>query len=182
VKHLDEKVSEGVDIVGDLSNPSFRTSLVSMGFKSVLCSNVLEHVPDREQLAASLTQIVPSGGYLFVSCPYRFPYHPDPIDTMFRPGIDDLALLFPETQVHEGTVVSGGTYGWMLLSSLLARPVSFLKRVPRRSPKVETASQSPQDNPNPTHTSFSSRVFRLFPWLFRQFKATCVVLVKTQKE
>ena len=103
IVHLDLAPGEGVDITGDLLDPNVRAQL--RGFRSVLCANVLEHVPDRERFAAALADVTAPGGYLIVTVPKRFPYHPDPIDTMFRPGIEELAKLFPAMEVIDAKVV-----------------------------------------------------------------------------
>ncbi|MDI6779690.1 MAG: hypothetical protein QME25_05800 [Bacteroidota bacterium] len=44
---------------------------------------VLEHMTNREQFCDSILSATPPGGYIFVSCPYKYPYHPDPIDTKY---------------------------------------------------------------------------------------------------
>ncbi len=85
IQHLDIKREQGVDIVGDLSDPWFLEKLSKMQFKSVLCSNLLEHIPNKEEVCRILASIIPVGGYIFVSGPYNFPFHSDPIDNMFRP-------------------------------------------------------------------------------------------------
>ena len=109
VKHTDIRLAPGVDIVGDLTDPAFVQDLRGMNFKSVFFSNVLEHIEAREELARTVTAVVPSGGYLFVSVPYRFPYHPDPIDTMFRPTPEEVASLFPGTRTQSAEIVASGT-------------------------------------------------------------------------
>src|SRR6266516_1477014 len=50
VKHLDMKLDDGVDLTGDLMDPVFVRTLSSYQFRSILCSNVLEHVADRSAL------------------------------------------------------------------------------------------------------------------------------------
>ena len=60
-----------------------------------MCCNVLEHVPEPERIAAAIEAAVPPGGFAFVTVPRRFPYHPGPIDTMFRPSPAELRALFP---------------------------------------------------------------------------------------
>ena len=109
VKHLDMKSAPGVDIVGDLSNPEFLQEVSNMRFKSVFCSNLLEHVIHREAICSMLLSIVPMGGYLCISVPYSYPYHPDPIDTGFRPNIAELAALFPSTRLIGSAIVGGDT-------------------------------------------------------------------------
>ena len=90
VVNVDLKANPGVDIVRDVTDPAFLEELKTMGFKSIICSNMLEHVPTDsvERICESLQQIIPKDGYLFISGPYKFPYHPDPIDTMFRPNVE----------------------------------------------------------------------------------------------
>src|SRR5438552_13681584 len=85
VHHLDKEPAPGVDIVGDLTDPVTIEKLAGLGYRSVLCSNLLEHVQDRQHTALAVLSLIPPGGYVFLSCPYAFPYHPDPIDTRFRP-------------------------------------------------------------------------------------------------
>jgi 2-polyprenyl-3-methyl-5-hydroxy-6-metoxy-1,4-benzoquinol methylase len=60
---------------------------------------VLEHVPDPGQVAAAIERVVAPGGYLLVTVPSRYPYHPGPIDTLFRPTVGELRLLFPALTV-----------------------------------------------------------------------------------
>ncbi len=64
----------------------FFEKLVGMGFGSAICCNLLEHVTDFPRLAAQVARIPRSGGWLFVSCPRAYPYHPDPLDNRF-PGL-----------------------------------------------------------------------------------------------
>ena len=45
VVNVDLKSNPGVDIVGDVTDPLFLEKLKKMGFKSIICSNMLEHVP-----------------------------------------------------------------------------------------------------------------------------------------
>jgi hypothetical protein len=134
-----------------------------MQFKSVLCSNLLEHVLDRESLCKSIRAIMPVGGYLFVSVPYQFPYHRDPLDTLFRPTINELTVLFPEFEPVDAAIVSGGKlinatgyspsfYFVILLLRLLLpiyQPARWLDSL------------------------------RYSLWLFKEVSATCVVLRRT---
>src|SRR3981081_2029649 len=85
VYHLDIKEAEGVDIVGDLFDPKFLDRIAQMNVRWVMVSNLFEHVTNRQDIADVLLKIVPAGGYVVVSGPQSYPYHADPIDTMFRP-------------------------------------------------------------------------------------------------
>jgi hypothetical protein len=100
VLHHELEPAPGVDVTGDLNDPEFLAQLGELEIRSVMCCNVLEHVPDPGRVAAGIEGAVPQGGYVFVSVPSRFPYHPGPIDTLFRPGVNELRQLFPRlTQV-----------------------------------------------------------------------------------
>lgn len=181
VKHVDIKPARGVDLVGDLADPSFLAVLRRMAVKSVFCSNLLEHVSNRELIARALRDLVPPGGYLFVSCPYRFPYHPDPIDTMFRPTVAELAALFPGLSIQEQAVVSGGTYAALLVRQFLRDPLGLCKRFFSR-PATDHPSATAGCNVESVEAQrIRSRVARLAPWLFRQFQAACVVLRKKEE-
>src|SRR5262249_42718820 len=137
IVHLDQKEEPGVDLAGDLYDDAFRARVAAMSFRSVLCSNLLEHVTDREEIAEMLTAVLPPQGFLFPSCPRRSPYHPDPIDTMFRPDLDELARLFPGADRIEGAVVDCGMGLRELLGDWYRKPLSFplavLTRLLRRS-------------------------------------------------
>jgi hypothetical protein len=161
VRYADLKPAAGVDLVGDLTDPRFVETLRGMGFRSVVCANVLEHVPDPTAIAAGLLSAVGPGGYLFLTCPYRFPIHPDPIDTGFRPSPAELGSLFPGSTVRAQAVVSGGSY----LRMVAHNPARFFRK------SVRTAGPL-------TQSSAWGRVAHHFPWLFRQFQVSCVVLQK----
>lgn len=109
ILHLDLKPATGVDIVGDLLDPDFLGTLERRGVRSVLVSNLLHHLPDRAPLVASLLRLVRPGGYIIVSGPYRYPRNYDPIDTMFRPTPEQVAELFPGTDMVAGTIIDSAT-------------------------------------------------------------------------
>jgi SAM-dependent methyltransferase len=156
IVHLDLAPGEGVDIAGDLLDPAVRARLG--GFRSVLCANVLEHVPDREQFAAALVDVVAPGGYLIVTVPHRFPYHPDPIDTKFRPEIDELAALFPTLEVVRSRIVRS------TMLAYLFRRVLMLPFEKRQAVSDSSATRSMRGE--------------FLRWILRRISATCVVLRK----
>jgi hypothetical protein len=134
VIHLDMTMADGVDLSGDLLDPMFQQKIAALGARSVFCSNVLEHVTDRAALARLLETIVPPAGYLIVTVPRQFPYHPDPIDTLFRPDLDALRALFPRTRLIAGEVVDCGTIwdtmgrSWpQLLARIAWLPLFFVR-------------------------------------------------------
>lgn len=161
VLHADVKKDSGVDIVGDLSDACFLEELSKMRFNSVFCSSLLEHVTNREEICRALNSIIPMGGYIFLSCPYGYPYHADPIDTMFRPNVTQLAGMFPQTRVINGDIVTCGTY----LHYITRKPAIFIKAIIRIFVPVY--------KPRNWLTAVSH-----LPWLNRNFQAACVVLQK----
>jgi hypothetical protein len=105
VVHVDTKTGQGIDLVGDLTDIGFLRRLTALRPRSIMCCNLLEHVLDRQIICDAMRSMVPPGGYLFLTVPHRFPYHEDPIDTMFRPTIAELAQLFPGTSIHAAGIV-----------------------------------------------------------------------------
>jgi hypothetical protein len=110
VYHLDIKESPGVDVAGDLLDPVFLESLSRMKVRSIMLSNLLEHVENRGELCETLLKILPVGGYLFVSGPHDYPYHADPIDTMFRPTVQEMAAHFPGTTIVDSAIIDSGNW------------------------------------------------------------------------
>jgi SAM-dependent methyltransferase len=98
VVHSDLKEAEGVDFSGDILDPEVRRGLKGMGFKCVLLSNLLEHVRDRQAVAAACEEIVGPGGYILATVPSSYPYHGDPIDTYYRPSPAELAKIFGRSE------------------------------------------------------------------------------------
>lgn len=112
VIHADLKQNEGVEIAGDILDPSVQAQIRELGVRSVMCNNMLEHVTDIEQVCSGLAQICPPGGLLFVSVPHDYPFHPDPIDNGFRPDIADLSRLLSRWgfELRKGEIVACGNY------------------------------------------------------------------------
>ena len=148
VLHSDLKQADGVDRPGDILDPAVMSDLKSRGFRCVLTSNLLEHVRNREAVAAACEEIVGPGGLILATVPLSFPYHADPIDTYFRPAPAELAALFKRSRVLLIEELIGRTYrddwnargstGWKELAQTVmwaliffARPRSFASRVHR---------------------------------------------------
>lgn len=160
----------GVDLVGDICDPSFRASIRGVAPSAVLAANVLEHVPDARRFSAALADLVPPGARLIVTVPHRFPYHPDPIDTRFRPSVDELQALFPQltpavaSSVREWSLVP---FTWHRLRAALSSP-----RAPR--PKSGERPGSAGDDDGTTSSAFTKLAF--LPWLLRPVAVSCLVL------
>jgi SAM-dependent methyltransferase len=91
--HVDAKEAEGVDVVCDLTAADSSGVAALPQGDIVLCSNMLEHVTDRELVISRLRDLTAPRGLLVVTVPHVYPYHPDPIDTMFRPTDAELRQL-----------------------------------------------------------------------------------------
>lgn len=94
VIHADLKQDDGVDVVGDVYNPAFQDQCRQLGPRTVFCCNILEHVENPAGFATIVSGLVPANGYLVVSVPRSYPFHADPIDTLFRPAPEEVVRLF----------------------------------------------------------------------------------------
>ena len=110
VVHTDLQDDIGVDIVGDLTSAEFIFKLKNKKFDIVLCSNLLEHLTNRELIVNAIYEILPNNGKAIITVPYNYPYHLDPIDTMFRPNVDELKLLFSNLIFVKGALVNGHSF------------------------------------------------------------------------
>jgi hypothetical protein len=128
VLHTDIKEDNGVDIVGDLNDAKFRIHLRENNIKSILCSNLLEHLEDPQQICNSILEIVPINGLILVTVPYSFPYHNDPIDTLLRPNIKELHAFFPNTEILESEIVVSNN---SFYNDLMNNKKYFLKMIIR---------------------------------------------------
>lgn len=162
VIHTDIKNDIGVDLVGDLCNVDFLKQLSEMNIQSVICSNLLEHINNREETSKIISSIVPKNGYLFVTVPYKYPYHCDPIDTMFRPNIQELSSLFPDFKIVDGEILPGG----YLVQSTTTTPILYVLAMLIRL-------MLPIYQPL---RWFDSLKYAL--WLFKDISVSCVVLKK----
>ncbi|MFM7559510.1 methyltransferase type 11 [Cylindrospermopsis raciborskii] len=165
VIHTDLKQDLGIDLIGNLNDPQFLKTISGLNIKSVICSNLLEHIVNKEETCQNINSIIPENGYLFVTVPYQFPLHLDPIDTFFRPNINQLCELFPDLEMMEAEIISGGklyqctsTPGFLYVIIMIIRLLS-----PFYQPLRWLNS------------------LRYSLWLFRDISVTCIVFRKTQK-
>lgn len=183
IVNVDLFPGDGVDLVGDLTDPAFQAELARLGVRSIFCANVLEHVEGPEKLAAQLAAVAPPGGLLFVSVPRAFPYHPDPIDTLFRPTPAETAALFPGTEVVAADEVACGTLLGYTLQRLSANPGALAGTIRRKlfggqAGPSNAAAAVERDEAAPKAAAPVSTWKTHLPWLFRTLKVSCVVLRK----
>jgi hypothetical protein len=158
VINVDLKDEPGVDIVGDILDPEVKRQILECEPRSILCSNMLEHVIDPERVTNLIVDLVSSGGLIIVSGPYRFPKHDDPIDNGLRTTALELAALFPGTRLVEGAIVDCGTF-WRLRPAKDRTAAVLVARVARRGRDWGTT-------------------FRNVYWWPRRVKAACAILQK----
>jgi hypothetical protein len=110
IVHSDLKRADGVDVAGDILDPAVRAELKGREFRSLLIANMLEHVRDRDAVAAACEEIVGPGGLILATVPSSFPYHADPIDTGYRPAPAELAAAFEGSEPLLAQEVQGLSY------------------------------------------------------------------------
>jgi hypothetical protein len=134
IVHVDMRQSPGVDLQADLTDTADLRRLAALRSKALLCCNLLEHVLAPERLVANCLDLVPAGGLLFVTVPFSYPHHRDPIDTMYRPSPGELARLFAGARLLDGTILNAGVSyrdtvrrrPWILLRHIARFPAPFL--------------------------------------------------------
>ena len=162
----DIKKGVGIDISDDVFDPMVQQQIRDINPRGLLCCNILEHVEDRNGFAGICSSLLQHDGILVVSAPYDFPYHEDPIDTLFRPSPEELAALFPGFSICYQEIVQDLTYWQDLISKgafhtfiiLVGRLVKH--GIPFRG--LERWKR------------FNHRLL----WLFRTYKVSVVVLQK----
>ena len=164
VVHADLRAGEGIDIGGDLFDPAVQARLRELQPQAVLACNILEHLTKdcRERFPAVLDALLPAGGILVITVPYSYPYHPDPIDTLYRPSAAELCALFPGYEVLYAQLIRSESYGQEFVAGGPGRMVRKVLRMffPFVRPK-----------------RWLSHAHRML-WLFRPYQLTGVILRK----
>jgi hypothetical protein len=162
VVHVDMRELPGVDFRADLTDAADVIRLSALRPTALLCCNLLEHVFEPDRLARHCLDLLPTGGLVFVTVPFSYPYHRDPIDTMYRPNPAELAELFAGARPLDGTILGAGVSyrdavrerPWILLRHVWRFPVPFLS--------LERWKRS---------------MARLY-WLAAEYRITCAVFEK----
>lgn len=160
VLHVDMKADRGVDIAGDIFSDAVFEAILQRRPQAVLCASVLEHVRDPGRLIERCLALLPAGGHLILTVPRSFPYHPDPIDTGFRPSPQELEPLLRPAQMVRQSLVPGKT----LLEELRAN-----RRARGQGARLL--------NPFRDFARWLSLLHHLL-WTFRRYEMTCVIAVK----
>ncbi len=165
VIHSDLIKDPGVDISGNLFDPEFSKKLQILCPSLIYFCNIFEHLPKDKitEIPLILDKILQPNGYIMITAPRSYPYHPDPIDSMYRPDINSLTNLFKNYTVISADEIECGSYRQDLASTRKIRIIRKIIRLffPFIHPK-----------------RWASHAHRFF-WLFKPYKITCVLLKKT---
>ena len=162
VLHVDMRDLPGVDVRADVTSPEDLLRLRVLRPSALLCCNLLEHVLEPKRLAQHCLELLESRGLVFVTVPFSYPYHRDPIDTMYRPCLAELSQLFAGARLIQGTILgSGESYRdavrerpWIMLRHVWRFPVPFL-----------------------SFEKWKRSMARLY-WLVAEYRITCAVFEK----
>ncbi len=82
------------DIVCDITKTNFRDA----HWDVIVCSNVIEHIPNINMLSNEMARIIRPGGHLLIDCPWNYPYHAEPpsFGDYWRISLDGFNQLFGE--------------------------------------------------------------------------------------
>ena len=152
---------EGVDISGNIMDDDCFTALAQRKFGVVFVFNVLEHLTDRISICSRIEKLLSSNDYLFVSVPFKYPIHNDPIDNMFRPTPDEVLQLFPSCILVKSDIVIDKSF------------LFYIKRNSRLAIKFILRLLTPFYK----YSNWKTQV-ALFPYFFKQFQVTVAVLKK----
>jgi len=165
VIHSDIIQADGVDLCGDIFEPEFIKELTLLKPDVIYFCNIFEHLPteSRIKIPMILDQILNSNGYIIITTPKSYPYHADPIDTMYRPKPKELSDLFPGYEILESSEVNCGTY----LDEIKAAPkVRILKKLLRLLfPFVRPKR-------------WLSHAHRLI-WIIKEYRMSCILIKKS---
>ncbi|MAJ05747.1 MAG: methyltransferase type 11 [Crocinitomicaceae bacterium] len=170
--NVDIQQSDGVDIVGDLTDSNFIKRLKLENYDGILCSNLLEHIEDKTKIINAINELLSDEGVAIITVPYNYPYHLDPIDTMFRPTVKELGNLFPSFQIKKGEIVNArsankGVFESNYFQKLLNNPkMLFLVFMRALIPFYKF--------------NIWQKNFFGIKRLFKNFSATCIVFIKNK--
>ena len=85
---FDIEFIEGVALIADACAVPIKDDSIDY----VLCISVLEYVPIPQQAINEALRVLKPGGYIYLSTPFVFPFHPPPTD-LFRFSPDGLRIL-----------------------------------------------------------------------------------------
>jgi hypothetical protein len=160
--NVDQRDAAGIDVRADLTDPADLPRLRALGAPALLCCNLLEHVTRPDRLARHCLELLPSGGLAFVTVPFSYPYHRDPIDTMYRPSPAALAALFAGARLLDATILGAG--------------MSYRDEI-RRRPWILLRHMARLPAPFVSLEKWQRSMAKLY-WLVAEYRVTCAVFEK----
>lgn len=161
VVHCDIRDGDGIDLRADILDVRGFENARAVGAAALLCTNVLEHVPDPARFARRCMDLVAPGGLLILTVPHSYPHHRDPVDTMFRPTPEEIAALFPDCRIVGRAIIETGSYRdnlrkrpWIIFRQISRLPFPFLG-----------------------WTKWKRSMMKFY-WMVRPYLQSCVVLEK----
>jgi hypothetical protein len=109
-----------------------------------------------------MSTITEKQSLLIITVPFSYPYHPDPIDTLFRPTTTEVAQMFPNFEPVSSALIRSNTY----LQDLRAMP-------PHKVVKSAVRLFLPFYKFNRWLGCMHN-----FFWLYKPYSVSCVVLAR----
>jgi hypothetical protein len=162
IVHVDRRDGPGIDIRADLTDPGDLPRLRALRPRALLCCNLLEHVTEPGRIARHCIDILPAAGLAFVTVPYSYPHHRDPIDTMYRPSPAALAALFAGARPLDAAIIDAG--------------MSYRDEV-RRRPWILLRHAARFPTPFVSWDKWKRSMAKLY-WLAAEYRITCAVFEK----
>lgn len=101
-------------IIGDVFDERVFNKMLDVKPKCILLCNILEHVNNPNDLCKRILQIANKNTIIIVTVPFSFPYHQDPIDTLFRPSPKELVTNFTDVELIHEEIIQGTNFGEQL--------------------------------------------------------------------
>lgn len=92
-----------VNVVGDVLELPFQDN----AFDTVICTQVMEHVPEPFVLMSELTRITRKGGYVIMATGWIWPYHQEPRD-YFRFSRDAFKYMYEKNDLELLELIPNG--------------------------------------------------------------------------
>lgn len=102
-----------LDVIGSLTHLPF----ASDSFDAIICTQVLEHVPEPAWVLAELTRLLRPGGQLFLSVPQSWYQHQKPHD-YYRYTSFGIRYLLEQAGLQVTSIETMGGYFWYLSFTL----------------------------------------------------------------
>ncbi len=97
-------------IIGDVFDDEVFYKMISAKPRCILLCNILEHVTNPKKLCERILQISNEKTIIIVTVPFSFPYHRDPIDTLFRPSPEELIKNFTNVELLHKEIIEGSNF------------------------------------------------------------------------